>query len=189
LTVLNTQSSLLFFLVVQLNTIIPLDVSYDYEYVDESLANTVEIPSKEKIPSKFKSEMEFTLSSDLDGILCDRKSELMELLKADQDDLMVIHALKKTSCSNASGNSNRTRGQGPANTIDNNAETMGDSKETEDYAKSQQSQSNELRQMIADWESGLITNEEIDIHLVEIMAYLVRMTGSQVRFFSFFSLS
>jgi hypothetical protein len=53
-----------------------------------------------------------------------------------------------------------------------------DSKEASEVRKYQP---NELRQLIADWENGLITNEAIDIHMVDIMAFLVQMTGSQVR--------
>ena len=77
-----------------------MDISYDYEYADES-STLVEEGLKSKNLSKFKSDMEFTLSSDLDGIVGDRKTELVELLKADHDDLMIINTLKKTSCSNS----------------------------------------------------------------------------------------
>jgi hypothetical protein len=100
---------------VQLNTIIPLDVSYDYEYVDEASLGNLEDEVKEKIPSKSKSDVEFTLNSDLDRILGDRKSELVDLLKADHDDLLVIQALKKPS-NPSGGNTLRTRTQAQSKT-------------------------------------------------------------------------
>jgi hypothetical protein len=34
--------------------------------------------------------------------------------------------------------------------------------------------------MIADWENGMLSTENLELHIVDIMAYLVRVIGSQV---------
>lgn len=85
-------------------------MSFEYDHLDPSSLETFEEedPQEEKIPSKFKSDVEFALSSDLDGILGDEKSNLLSLLTADGDDLLVMQALKKPPTSNGSS---RSRGQ------------------------------------------------------------------------------
>lgn len=89
-------------------------MSYDYEYLDDLASETASSDSNpERLPSKAKLDLDFSLSPDLDGILGDKKARLMSLLKADQDDLLVIQALKKTPTPTSNGvtSTMRTRGQ------------------------------------------------------------------------------
>lgn len=151
---------------------------------DFSLENSEADAVQEKIPPKLKSEIEFTLSSDLDGILGEQKTKLVGLLKADGDDLLIMQALKKPppSTSNATG---RTRAQAqpkiqkietpPVETpVVKNDPPVAESRVNVTY------QPSELRQLIADWESGVVSDDVLEAHVVDVMTYLCRVIGSQV---------
>jgi hypothetical protein len=84
-------------------------MSYEYDHLDPASLEPFEETPQEKIPSKFKADVEFILSSDVDAILGEEKSNLVNLLSADVDDLLVMQALKKPPVSN--GNSRSRGGQ------------------------------------------------------------------------------
>lgn len=90
-------------------------MSYDYEYMDDLLdaeTSSEDSAQERSSSSKVKSELDFTVSSELDGILGDQKVKLVNLLKADHDDLLIMQSLKKTSPLSSNGSSTmRTRGQ------------------------------------------------------------------------------
>ena len=94
----------------QLNAIIPLDLSCEYEYIDGEYNQNVlddQSESEDKLPLRYRQDGEFILGNEVDGILKEKKIELLSLLKADQDDLLVMRVSRKNH--NGSSNNSRTR--------------------------------------------------------------------------------
>lgn len=94
-----------------------MDLSCEYEYIDNETNQNVsddQSESEEKIPVRNKQDGEFVLGNEVDGILKDKKGELLSLLKADQDDLLVLRALKKSNGNNNNNSKSRNQTQAPS---------------------------------------------------------------------------